>query len=300
MSLGLLFSGQGAQHPQMVSWLERDPAFEAAAWQLDPHWRTRLADPAWAGRNAVAQPLLTGVALAAWAQLQPLLPAPAAVAGYSVGEVAAFAAAGVYDSATALQLARDRAALMDRDAAAADTGLLGVVGLTPERVDRLCSEHGLALAIRNGCDSVVLGGPRASLDGVERTARGQGAHCTALNVALASHTHWMTRAAQDFARLIEPLSFAAPRAVLFSGADGRIAQPGPAKAALSSQIARTVAWDACMDGMAARRVACVLEVGPGQALARLWNQRHPQIPARSVDEFRSTRAITDWVWRNMA
>jgi [acyl-carrier-protein] S-malonyltransferase len=53
-----------------------------------------------------------------------------------------------------------------------------------------------------------------------------------------------------------------------------------------------------MDSIAARQVRCVLEIGPGQALARLWNQRHPDIPARSCDDFRSAAAIAGWIGRH--
>jgi [acyl-carrier-protein] S-malonyltransferase len=55
-----------------------------------------------------------------------------------------------------------------------------------------------------------------------------------------------------------------------------------------------------MEGIAARRVSCVLEIGPGQALARMWNERFPQIPARSADEFRSAAGIAAWVARATA
>jgi [acyl-carrier-protein] S-malonyltransferase len=50
-----------------------------------------------------------------------------------------------------------------------------------------------------------------------------------------------------------------------------------------------------MENIRARQVRCVLEVGPGQALARMWNQRYPNIPGRSCDEFRSAAAIANWV-----
>ena len=52
-----------------------------------------------------------------------------------------------------------------------------------------------------------------------------------------------------------------------------------------------------MDHIHSRHLGCVLEIGPGAALARMWNQRFPDVQARSVDEFRSVSAITDWVLR---
>jgi [acyl-carrier-protein] S-malonyltransferase len=39
----------------------------------------------------------------------------------------------------------------------------------------------------------------------------------------------------------------------------------------------------------------VLEIGPGSALASMWNKRYPEVPARSVDEFRSERSVREWV-----
>ncbi|MDB5731002.1 MAG: (Acyl-carrier-protein) S-malonyltransferase, partial [Variovorax sp.] len=234
---------------------------------------------------------------AAWGQLAPLLPAPAAVAGYSVGELAAWAAAGVCDAATAMELARRRAALMDRDAAECPTGLLSISGLGGDRVDRLCADFDLAVAIRNGIDSVVVGGRQASLPAAEEAVRRLGGRGTLLNVQVASHTRWMARAARDFAELIAPLPFHAPRTALFSNAGGRVATVAHLKDALARQIDHVVRWDDCMEGIAARQVGCVLEVGPGQALARMWNQRHPHTPARSADEFRSARAVAAWVAR---
>jgi [acyl-carrier-protein] S-malonyltransferase len=50
-----------------------------------------------------------------------------------------------------------------------------------------------------------------------------------------------------------------------------------------------------MDAIAERRVRRVLELGPGTTLARLWNARHPAIPARAIDEFRSPAAAARWV-----
>src|SRR5690349_3181970 len=102
MGYALVFSGQGLQHPGMLGWLAPDETLQQLDDELGAGWRARLADPAWAGRNDRAQLLLTGLALAAWSQLAPRLPPPAIVAGYSVGELAAFSAAGVFARDTAL------------------------------------------------------------------------------------------------------------------------------------------------------------------------------------------------------
>jgi len=64
---------------------------------------------------------------------------------------------------------------------------------------------------------------------------------------------------------------------------------------LAAQIAHTVQWSDCMDAIDAQRVDAVLEIGPGQALARMWLEHGRETPARSVDEFRSASAIAKWL-----
>ena len=300
MSFALLFSGQGTQHPDMLPWLANDGFVrDMSARLVVDDWRRALADPAWAQRNDNAQTLLTGLALAAWNQLAPKVASPAAVAGYSVGELAAFSAAGVIDPETAAALASLRAQAMDQCAAHAPGGLLAVSGLSESRLEQLRLETGLAIAIRNDIQSVVLGGSHAGLDAFERTASLEGAQCTRLRINVASHTPWMREAAKNFSRTLADVPFHAPRIALFSNAAGdRIRDAASARVALAAQIDNTVRWDDCMENVAARQVTCVLEVGPGQALARMWNERFPNIPARACDDFRSAAAIAAWLNSN--
>lgn len=301
MRLGLVFSGQGGQHPGMLRWAAHEPTLAAVAGHLGADWRERLQDPDWAARNLQAQLLLTGLGLAAWTELAALLPPPVVVAGYSVGEVAAFAAAGAFNAASALALAEQRALCMDRAAASqVPTGLLAVVGLPPDATETLCERHGLAVAIRNGPDSVVIGGPRSVLPDAALDAERQGARSTALKVALASHTPWMHEAAAGFAQRLSMWPLQAPATTLLSNVGGRVRNAAQAREALARQIERTVRWDLCMEDLAAQRIDCLLEVGPGRALAQMWQQRHPEVPARSADEFHSAAALVRWIERQAA
>jgi [acyl-carrier-protein] S-malonyltransferase len=296
MSFALVFSGQGTQHPAMLSWLREDAILDAMCARLGTRdWRTAAADPQWAARNDRAQTLLTGLALSAWHQLAPALPPPSAIAGYSVGELAAFSVAGLYDAQTALDLADRRAEAMDRCAAGAPGGLMAVVGGSPQVIDALCARTGLAIAIRNGPDNVVLGGPNAALEEAEHDLALHGMRCTRLRVGIASHTPWMREAADAFLHALSGLHLDKPRVALFSNAADRVHDDAGARDALARQIASTLRWDECMESIHARHVDCVLEIGPGRALARLWQERYPDVPARSCDEFRSASGVTRWV-----
>lgn len=300
MGYALVFSGQGQQHPGMLPWLARDDTLVALERELGPDWRERLADPAASADNRRAQLLLTASACAAWAQLQTRLPPPAIVAGYSVGEVAAFAAAGVFDASAALSLAAARAACMDAAAAGTPTGLLGVTGATADGLCALCARFDLEVAIRIDPGSAVLGGLREGLQAAAAQGDARGWRCTPLNVALASHTRWMREAVDCFDEALAGTALQRPARPLASNAFGRVRHAAEARTALARQIAQTVRWDDCMDLIAAQRVRAVLEIGPGQALARLWNDRHADVPARSADEFRSIGSIVAWIEKKLS
>lgn len=296
MRYALVFSGQGLQHAGMLPWLERDATVIEVERLIGGDWRDRLADPDWAGNNHHAQVLLTGLGVAAWRQLAAHLPPPAVIAGYSVGELPAFSAAGVFDAAKALALAAARAEAMDEAAAGqAATGLLGVSGAAPEALARWCERFGLQVAIRIGPGSAVVGGLRPALDRAAQAGAAQGLRCTALNIAMASHTPCMQPAAEAFGRVLSGVEMGRPSSLLLSGAIGRVRSAEQAREALAIQISRTVRWDDCMDAIAAQRIDAVLEIGPGQALARMWLERGGETPARSVDEFRSAPAIVRWL-----
>jgi len=300
MALALLFPGQGAQHPQMLPWLdarpEARPILEALARRLGPGWRAGLGDSQWLHANVVAQPLLTGIALAAWQVLAARLPQPTAVAGYSVGELAAFAAAGVFDAGTALDLAATRAQAMNDSVAGQDTGLLAVQGPQALRL----AQAALPIAIRINSERVIVGGQAAELDRHAMQWSAGGLKCSRLPIGIASHTPAMAAAAQAFAERLATVDLRSPGPAVvcnFTGSASR--RPTVLAQALAGQIASTVRWDDCMDSVAERGVHCVLEIGPGSALAAMWRERHPHIPVRSIDEFQGPDGVLDWARRHL-
>lgn len=298
MALALLFPGQGAQHAGMLPWLdalpESAPVLQALSRQLGRGWRDGLADPAWMNANAVAQPLLTGVCLAAWQALAAHLPTPAVVAGYSVGELAAFSAAGVFDAPTALALAAARAQAMNDSVAGQDTGLLALQG--PGALALAEAADGLSIAIRISAERVIVGGTATALDAHAARWTAAGLRCTRLPIAIASHTPAMAPAVAAFARRLAAADLQPARTPVVCNFNARaLRHPAQLAAALAGQIGHTVRWDDCMDTVAERQVRCVLEVGPGSALAAMWRERHPHLPVRSVDEFGSPDGVAGWV-----
>lgn len=300
MSVALLFPGQGTQHAAMLPWLEAcdaaRPVLKRMADVLGADWRSRVGDAAWSQSNAVAQVLLTGASLAAWRALAPGLPRVVAVAGYSVGELASCVAAGLLDADDALTLAARRAAAMDACVPDGSAGLLALTDASADDVAAACARWGLDVAIRTGERRCIVGGPRAALAqaAVELSARGVTA--TPLCVRVPSHTPALRAAVPVLARAFADARWHAPRVAWVAGITGAVVRdPAQARQLLAEQVATTIRWDACMDTVAERRPAVVLEIGPGTTLTRLWRERFPAIPARSCDEFASADEVLRWV-----
>lgn len=306
MKIALLFSGQGMQYADMLPWM--NPAHPLLLQMQDqlhvPDWRAAMRDSSWASTNAHAQVVLTACALAAWQQLQEQAPALqsssqslAAVAGYSIGELAAACVAGVLSASDTVKLAGQRAALMDQAGAGQDSSMLAVSGVSIRTIEQWCQAQGAALAIRNGPDSAVCAGPRDKLAALEKFAQEQGARCTPLAVNIASHTHWMSSAAQAFQEQLNQSELAVPNVPWPTNAGVWVHNAATAAQALSAQIMQTMQWDSCMEQIEERQPNVVLEIGPGRSLATMWNQRYSEIPARSVDEFQTLDGLQRWLSR---
>jgi len=301
MRYAVLFPGQGSQQPGMLPWLEAEaaaqPMLEAMDRQLGAPWRQVLADSSQVHRNAVAQVLVTGTAAAAWASLASRMPVrPVAVAGYSVGELVAAVAAGALDAVAMLHLAAQRAACMDAAVPAGDTGLLAVSGLPTQAVLQCAAARDAQLAIDLGEAQTVLAGRSETLAVLAAQLGAMGAHCTHLPITLASHSRWMRSAVRPFAGAVAGVAMARPVCPVAVNAGGGLVRDAEAlRTALAGQLAQPVCWAACQDAVAERRPDRVLEVGGGEAMARLWRGRHPDVDVRSLVDFRSPEGAATWL-----
>ena len=304
MSYALVFSGQASQHPDMLSWLEAEPAaadiLRQMSVRLGVDWRAQLHDAERRSENAFAQVLITGTSMAAWAALQSKFSErPAVVAGYSVGELPAFACAGVFLPEQALTLAVQRADLMDQSVVGTNTGLLSVTGFSETAVFEACIGLHLECAIRINASQCLFAGTDETLLQAAHLLLGLGAVCKRLDVRVASHSSWMQPAAHAFSDLLNQVPFAHPTCPIALNALGvQSRKPTELRSALSQQMASTVQWAACLEAVAERQITCVLEVGAGSALARMWNERYPHIPSRSLDEFQQLKGAVDWMEKN--
>jgi len=308
MSLAILCSGQGRQHPDMFALTGDAPQaaslFTHAATLLDgrdPRELIRSDDPAALYHDRIGQLLCTLQALTAMAALGDALPGRMIVAGYSVGELAAWGVAGMIDPARTLDLAAFRAEAMDAASQPGD-GLLSVRGLSRDAVEGLCARHGAAIAIINPAGGYILGGSRPALDAMAIEARAMNAlRVTILPVEVASHTPRLARASALFRKRLSPLvpPVALPASArLLSGIDGAPVMDFAAGLdKLAAQISQPVRWADCLQACVEGGARAFLELGPGSALSEMAASAYPEIPARSLEDFRTLQGARAWVAR---
>ncbi|MYN18668.1 acyltransferase domain-containing protein [Rugamonas sp. FT107W] len=293
----LLCPGQGGQHAAMFDLARSSPAGDATASALLAG--LALADDADIYANRNAQPLIVAATLAMWEAIRAFAPQPALVAGYSIGELAAYGVVGACAPETAVRLAVERARLMDSCALALPgQTLIAISGLALPRVAALLAEHDFYMSIENGDDACIAGGPAASAEALERAVHAAGGRSTRLPVEVASHTPYMQAAVVPFAAALQQAEFRPMNVPVLSGI-GATAVTTKAQAVdqLSRQLAETIHWAACMDAAAEAGITYALELGPGAALSRMLQSRHPHINTRSVADFRTLDGIRKWLDR---
>lgn len=281
--------GQGSQTPGFLAeWLEdaaaRDflgEASEQIGLDLVAHGTVSDADTI---RNtAIAQPLIVAASLLAWRALNAQADLTnVGVAGHSVGEFAAAAAAGVLTETDALALVRTRGLAMADAASLAPTGMAAVVGGTEDDVLAAITAAGLTAANRNGAGQIVAAG---SLPGLALLAESapRGARVIPLSVAGAFHTEFMAGAVSPLAAAAANIVVSDPTRVLWTNADGSRVESGSRfLELLVSQVSSPVRWDRCMASFQDAGITGLIELTPAGALTGIAKRALRGVPTVAI------------------
>jgi [acyl-carrier-protein] S-malonyltransferase len=302
--LVIVAPGQGAQSPGFLTpWLE-DPTFASRFGWLSTvagldlaHYGTE-ADAETIRDTKIAQPLLVATGLIAALELFPH-PADAfsqigAVAGHSVGEIAAAAGARAITAEQAMVLVRERGKAMADAAATTATGMTAVLGGDRDEVLAALGAHGLVAANDNGPGQIVAAGTKEQLQALADNPPAK-ARLIALSVAGAFHTDHMAPAVGHMATLARSVSTHDPRTPLISNRDGQVVHDGrEVVARIVGQIARPVRWDLCMDTMTDIGVTGLLEMPPAGTLAGIAKRAMPGVETfalKTPDQLDDARAF---------
>lgn len=278
--LAFVFPGQGSQYPGMVRLLDRcstrsrslvGRAERVTGVPLTELMRTgdadTLSDPHVAQLTVfvTSSVLLEELVVRGWP--------PAIVAGHSLGEYTALAAAGVVEWDDALRLVDARGRAMSAAAKAQPGTMAAIAGLDRARLEDLCraatrGDELVTLANINSASQLVISGSAVAVAEVVEAARLAGAlRVSRLSVGGAYHSVLMRPAADRMRDLLAGTQMRPPRIPLVSSVTGElVTEVARYRAVLENQLLLPVQWHDTVETIAGQGVCHVVEVGPGRVL----------------------------------
>ena len=259
-----------------------------------------------------AQPAIVATSLAALAALRERwsdagrgeLPAPAFVAGHSVGEYAALVASGAASAETGMRLVRARAEAMHAAGQARPGSMTAVLGLSRDAVDEACREARgevpgsyVSVANHNAESQVVIAGDRPGLEAAAKLCQAAGARrCVPLAVSAAFHSAAMEPAAEPLGEAVREAELRDARVPVVANVSAApISLAAELRDELVEQLARPVLWSDSLARMRASGVDAFLELGAGKVLSGMVQRLDPVPAATAVGDVESARAAVEWL-----
>ncbi|MGI5864885.1 MAG: SDR family NAD(P)-dependent oxidoreductase, partial [Myxococcales bacterium] len=300
--VAFLFPGQGSQYVEMGAgvasvWPEALAVWDLAADVVEapeklhevvfprPAFtdKERQAQADKLRRTEWAQPALCATSLSYLRLLESLGIRPDSVGGHSFGEIVALHAAGAFDAATALRIARRRGELMAE--AAKVPGAMVAAFATIEQVREAIAEiPEVVVANHNAPKQVVLSGPVEAIEKAEQALRSRSIRAERLQVATAFHSPVVAESTKPFEAFLAGIDLAKPALPVFANAEAAPypADPAAMRALLASQLVRPVRFVEQVEAMYASGVRTFLEVGAGAVLTGLVGRILADRPHRAL------------------
>lgn len=296
MSIGFIFSGQGAQAVGMgKSLYENSAAAKQCFEQANEVLGFDLKTICFAGpeqdltETRICQPALYvhGIAVVEALKEAGRLPDVQAAFGLSLGELTALAFAGVYNFATGLKIVAERGRLMQTACDATDGAMASLIGGSVAAAQELSDACDVDIGNLNCPGQTVLSGEREKINVAVSKAKEKGFKMAVpLKVAGAYHSRLMQSASDAFAEFLADIPFAQPRMPVFANTTGQAIQaPEAIKQSLVKQVVATVRWEDCMRSGIDRGIDTLYECGPGTILAGLAKRIDRSVTVTSLGEY---------------
>jgi len=199
------------------------------------------------------------------------LPPASFVAGHSLGEYTALAAAGVLDFEHSVYLAKERGRLMHEAGQITPGGMAAIIGLDESPLAEVCQQSGTRIANINCPGQIVISGAEGKLEKAMKMVKEKGAHrAIPLQVSGAFHTSLMQPAVDGMAEIIAQLTFNDPVIPIIGNTTAKPLTTAQAvKEELLAQLCNCVQWQRSIEYMVNDGVTTFMEIGPGRVLAGL-------------------------------
>lgn len=295
--IAFVFPGQGSQKVGMGKDLfEKFPEARAVFETVDAALNEKLSTLCFEGPEdalkltANTQPAILTVSLAVHAVFSQRVPAPAFVAGHSLGEYSALVAAGALQLADAARAVRARGMFMQEAVPAGVGAMAAVLGLEPDKVKAACDAAAqgevLAPANYNSPEQTVIAGHASAVSRAEAKLKEAGAkRVLPLPVSAPFHCALMDPVKPRLADVLGGVKVSTPRFPVVTNVEARPnSDPARVVPLLLEQVSAPVRWIECVEALKAEGVTRVVELGPGKVLAGLVKRISKDIETFNVED----------------
>lgn len=245
-------------------------------------------------KSNICQPAIFVTSYAAYLALQKKKAVSfACAAGLSLGEWGALCAAGVLDFDSTLKVLEARGRFMQEACELEPSGMIAIVGASPDQLAALCEKSGCTVANINSSAQQVLSGSKEAIASAAVVAKELGIkRALPLATAGAFHSRFMAPAREKLAPVLDGIEFKAPKFPVLSNITGKphSSDPGEIRAMMLEQVTGTTNWAA--DVEAAKSLGCdrFVEFGPGKVLSGLIKKIDPALTTLNVADMASLDA----------
>jgi [acyl-carrier-protein] S-malonyltransferase len=220
---------------------------------------------------------------------------PVTVAGHSLGEYTALAAANVFSFEDGLRLVRERGILMDEALPAGKGTMAAIIGLSPEEIEDICKQvNGICeIANYNSPQQIVISGEVFAIKEAMLLADKKGAKkVIELEVSGPFHSSLMRPAQNRLTTLIEEIEFHVPAVpVVANTTAAYVKSRQEIKNALIRQLTSSVHWFESINLMISEGIDIFVEVGPGKVLKGLLRRINHSVKAYNVEDLKSLHRL---------
>ena len=221
------------------------------------------------------------------------LPSPAFVAGHSLGEYTALAAARVFDFASTVYLARERGRLMHEAGLRQPGGMMAVIGLDEASLVEVCRQTSTRIANINCPGQLVISGARENVSQAADLAKSRGAaRCIPLKVSGAFHTPLMQSAVDGMSEILAPVSFQKPQVPVIANTTALpLTAAEDVKEELLRQLCSSIQWQRSIEYMINEGVSTFIEIGPGKVLSGLIRRINRNVELINIGDASAVDAL---------